>query len=44
MLEWPAHSVGRTGSASASFYDAVMSARLTHDRHPRLPDHVATRC
>lgn len=40
ITEWPTNSAPRIVPACASFYDAVMDERLTHDGDPRLVRHV----
>lgn len=40
IVEYPTGSPGRMVPACATFYDAVMEQRLTHDTDPRLARHV----
>lgn len=40
IVEWPTGSPARMVPACATFYDAVMDEKLTHDGDPRLIRHV----
>lgn len=40
VVEWPTSSPTRMVPACATFYDAVMDGKLTHDGDPRLIRHV----
>lgn len=41
VVSWPSHAPAHMVPACASFYDAVVNQRLTHDNDERLGTHIA---
>lgn len=41
IIEWPSHLAAHMVPACASFYDAAVNSRLTHDGDERLAKHIA---